>query len=367
MTGAAAEDRVDLARLWSGYSTKVYHDYPLYVALAAAVAADGRLRARLEAAPREAHDPNMLLAALQYLVAGRSEGGGRSTVDRRFAEMYAEPSDPPVDVAARLAAFCEDHWDEIAVLLASRHVQTNETGRGGGIALGLAEAATCIGEPLAVVDAGASAGLNLCLDEYLLDFGPAGTVGPPDSPVRVECRLEGPIDPARLRVPPIARRVGLDRAPVDPTDPDAVRWMLACVWPGRGRQERARAALALAAAHPGRVRKGDMVADLAAAMDEMAPHPTVVVTSWSYSYLPAGDRAAMVEVMGSRSDRPVAWLYMDLVGTEARFDPGAWERGPDGDYPSVLGLAVFDGGAMCSARALALMHSHGHWVRWLSP
>jgi hypothetical protein len=351
-------DTAALAKLWDGYSRKVYGpDYPLYSALARGVSADGQLLARLLECRPEAQDPNMLLAAVQYLVLGG--------VEHPFAALYARPSDPPEDAGRQFSAFCRDLWDSIAPLLNSRHVQTNETGRCGGLALGLAVAARVLGQPLAVIDDGASAGLNLSLDEYLLDFGALGTIGPKDSTVRIECHLDGPVDKDLLALPRIGARIGIDRSPVDPSDPDAARWMLACVWPGRGRQERAREALRLAAAHPGRVRQGDMVEDLGRALEEVSPLPAVVVTSWSYSYLPPDVRPAFHQVLRSRSlKQPVAWLCLDLLGTEPLFDPGPIPKPPGGEMPSVLGLATFRGGTE-DARALALMHSHGHWVRWL--
>lgn len=363
MPSTATDPTHDLSRLWSAYAVKVYTDYPLYVALAGAVAADRHLLSRILDCPGEGHDPNMLLAALQYLVLGDLDR--HSAIDRNFVEMYADPLQSPADAGERLHPFYESHWDQIVRLLSSRHVQTNETGRCGGIALGLAATARELGEPLALIDDGASAGLNLGLDEYAIDFGPAGRIGPGDSPVRVECRLTGHVDPTLMRMPAIEQKVGIDRAPVDVTDPDAVRWMLACVWPGRGRQERARAALELAALHPGRVRHGDMVTDLAAAIDEVAPCRTVVVTSWSYSYLNMDARPAFQEVLRNNSQRPIAWLCMDLLGVEPLFSDVVHERGPTDETPSVLGLAVFDDGVIRSARPLALMHPHGHWVDWL--
>jgi hypothetical protein len=354
MTG----DTAALAKLWDGYARKVYGpDYPLYASLARAVSADEALLARLLECRPEAHDPNMLLAALQYLVLGG--------IEHPYAQLYTRPSDPPDDAGQWLSTFCSDMWQSIEPLLNSRHVQTNETGRCGGLALGLAAAAQVIGQPLAVIDDGASAGLNLSLDEYLLDFGAWGTIGPADSTVRIECQLDGPVDPDLLAMPEIAARIGIDRSPVDPSDPDAARWMLACVWPGRGRQQRAREALRLAAAHPRRVRRGDMVDDLGGALDEVAPLPTVVVTSWSYSYLTPEMRPPFLEVLRSRRlKQPTAWLCMDLVGTEPLFDPGPVPQSPSGEMPSVLGLATF-GDSMVEARALALMHSHGYWIRWL--
>ena len=346
-----------LARLWRGYARKVYGpDYPLYQAMATAVAEDHDVLQMILDCRPEAHDPNMLLAALQYLVLGGS--------DHPLARLY-RPGWDGEPLGPLLHDFCHDHCQTLVSLMNSRHIQTNETGRCGGIARGLAAAADRIGEPLALVDDGASAGLNLCLDEYLLDFGPDGHIGPLDSPVRLPCELRGPRRPPAIRLPRITRRLGIDRAPVDLRDPDTVRWMLACIWPGTGRQARVEAAMAIQAGRPGLVRRGDMVDDLPAVLGEMGHQPVAVVTSWSYSYLPLTARDDFVRVLAARAAAvPVAWVCCDLLGTVDMFDPGV-APSETGSTPSVLGLAVFAGGEIRS-EALAFMHSHGQWIEWLS-
>ena len=351
-----------LARLWRGYASKVYGpDYPLYQALAQTVSGDPALLDMIRACEPEAHDPNMLLAAVQYLVLG---GVGHPLAELYSDHPTADGGPPPADAGARLVDFCHQYGDDLAALMNTRHIQTNETARCGGLALGLAAAAQRIGEPIALIDDGASAGLNLALDEYRLDFGAAGVVGPDDSPVGLSCELRAPVPPELLRVPLITRRLGIDRAPVDLNDPDAVRWMLSCIWPGKGRQSRARAAMALQAGRPGLVRQGDMVADLEPALAEMRPDPTVVVTSWSYSYLPVPARSDFLAVLEEAGrHQPVAWVCCDLLGTVAEFVPEKPAR--EGEpTPSVLGLATFHR-AESWFRGVAFMHSHGAWVEWL--
>lgn len=356
-------DRVaSLAKLWRGYSRKVYGpDYPLYQEMAAVVSENLELLDMIAGLRPEAHDPNMLLAAMQYLVLGGA-GGELAELYGRAASFGTEPR--PGGIGAVVAGFCRDHRDELTGLMENRHIQTNEAGRCGGLALGLAAAATRLGEPIALIDDGASAGLNLILDEYLIDFGTAGVVGPANSPVHIFCEMRGGHLPASIRPPVISRRLGIDRVPVDLDDPDTVRWMLACIWPGTGRQHRARAAMRLMSGRPGLVRRGDMVADLGPALEQMEPQSTVVVTSWSYSYLPPDRRDDFLEVLTEAGRiRPVAWVCCDLLGVVPMFVPAA-SPPAGGPTPSVLGLAIFDGGDV-EARPLAFMHSHGAWIEWL--
>ena len=76
---------------------------------------------------------------------------------------------------------------ELLEIMSTRRIQTNECGRTAVLAVGLSAAASRLGQPIALLDAGASAGLNLRLDRYLLDFGGFGRLGPEDSSVRVAC------------------------------------------------------------------------------------------------------------------------------------------------------------------------------------
>jgi hypothetical protein len=100
--------------------------------------------------------------------------------------------------------------------------------------------------PLALIDVGASAGLNLRCDSYRIEYGSFGATGPADSPVRIECTVEGGRPPIAPRLPPIVSRIGIDRAPIDLENTDDVRWLLACVWPDSGRLERTAASIRLA-------------------------------------------------------------------------------------------------------------------------
>ena len=132
--------------------------------------------------------------------------------------------------------------------------------------------------------------------------------------MRLECGTRGPI-PVPAQLPPIAHRVGLDRAPVDVRDPDATRWLEACVWPDQAdRFARLRAALALAREAASTSRRGDAV-DRHAAPRRRRPadrgHP-VVTNTWVLNYLTGRQRAAYLaslEELGARRD--LSWVFAE--------------------------------------------------------
>jgi hypothetical protein len=222
-----------------------------------------------------------------------------------------------------------------------------------------------------LVDAGASAGLNLLYDRYRLDVGEHGVWGDPSSSVVCACDVRGcppAPDLALVRVP---TRVGLDRAPVDVTDAAAARWLLACTWPDTGRLERTRAAIEVAASAPPDVRRGDLVDDigplLASVAEGASEGVTCVVTSWAFGYLDVQQRQAFVAALADAGrTRPIAWLSLEhpeaVRGLEGARPPST----PFDINPSLVGLTVFGSRGVELQRPLAHVHPHGSALEWVA-
>ncbi len=203
----------------------------------------------VEAAPAGAHLPNVLLAAVHYLLL--------SGLQHPLADVYAGRSDG--DPGPLFMDVCLGHREAIVKLLATRHTNTNEVGRSALLGPALTEVASRLGQPIGLVDVGCSAGLNLLCDRYLIDYGPAGVTGPAEAGVRLSCQVVRGSPPIAGRLPPILARVGLDRDPVDLRDDDSVRWQLACVWPETARLARTRMALEQARDARLHIVRGDAV------------------------------------------------------------------------------------------------------------
>jgi hypothetical protein len=223
-----------------------------------------------------------------------------------------------------------------------------------------------VGEPDALIDAGASAGLNLLYDRYRLDVGDHGVWGDPGSPVVCSCTVRGRA-PASLRFVDVPLRVGLDRAPVDLTDPSAARWLLACTWPDTGRLERTRAAIEIAAASPPDVRTGDLVTGIGPLLDEVdGDGPVCVVTSWAVGYLDGEQRKGFVQALArAGTTRTVAWLSLEAQGTVRGIDGAPPPATTFTAGPSVVGLTTFGPHGIESQRALAYVHPHGSTLEWI--
>ena len=119
--------------------------------------------------------------------------------------------------------------------------QTNEVGRSAVLAVGLFAAVRRTGiRRIRLLEPGASAGLNLNVDQYRV-IGPDWSWGPADSPLVLDTQATGVL-PEELE---IVERRGCDIAPVDAADPDNARYLTSFVWPWQlERHQRLAAALA---------------------------------------------------------------------------------------------------------------------------
>ena len=349
----------DLAAVWRWFVADEAVGYsPLYATIVEAAADDEDLLALVASAPRESHYPLVLMAAVHDLVlAGELP---------ELAAVYR--GEAPVDSAPPLfRAAVLDHREHVRGALHERFVQTNECGRAAPLALGLAAAASVVGEPDALVDAGASAGLNLLYDRYRLDVGIHGVWGDPDSPVICSCLIGGTAPPA-LRLVDVPVRVGLDRAPVDVTDATAARWLLACTWPDTGRLERTRAAIDIAAASPPDVRAGDIVTGIGPLLEGLdGDGPVCVVTSWTLGYLDGDQRKGFIDALtAAGTARTIAWLVLEHPNAVRGIEIGTAPTMTFTSGPSIIGLATFGPEGSESRRALGYVHPHGSALEWVS-
>jgi len=352
---AVSDATEDLAGLWEWFAgAHCRGDSPLYERICLAVSADRPLLELVRRTPPQAHLPLTLLAAVHYLVLGG--------LDHPLADVYAGRSD--ADPGPLFLDVCRTHSDEVAALLAVRLVQTNDCGRSAVIGPGLTWLSSRLGGPVALVDVGASAGINLLCDRYRIDYGEHGTTGPTASPVEIACRVVAGHPPVADRLPAIDRRIGIDRSPIDLSDPDDARWLLACVWPDTGRLARTAASIRLARDDPPPVIAGDAIDTLPRVLAGLPKaHPVVVMTTSAAGYFSIEQRRRFVSVLEADSaGRPLAWLSAETNGVvEALVDavPDDHEL-PDCD---VLGATTFSGGTG-RAHLLGFVHKHGAWMNW---
>jgi hypothetical protein len=353
-TVSGVSDVDELARHFRNQGITMVERAPFSAEICAAVAEHPEIIELLLAAPDEQQIPVLLLAAIHDQVLGDP--------DCELASWYPTVSTSPRNdaVEGALVRHCRTHTDHLRHTIGTRSTQTNEVGRCGLFvpALGLLDAEV---GPLALIDIGTSAGLNLRLDQYEYHYQPGGSVGDP-STVRLETGTRGsPPIPAAL--PTISGRFGLDREPVDLSDPASARWLTACIWPEQAdRFRRLSAAIAIALEHPVHVRQGDAVDDLAEtihAADAVA-HP-VVLNSWVLNYLSAERRDAYVaelERIGAEDD--ISWVYAE---SPAQCSGLPFPEEIAGDHVTALMLVTWRRGRR-TVDYLGRAHPHGYWLHW---
>jgi len=326
---------------------------PLYERLARGVAGDVELLDIAAEAPDGQPPPQLMFAAVHaLLLSGR---------DHRLAEFYPTCVDDPTSPAEAdpfpaFREFCLDEENRVRDLVATRRVQTNAVGRSAVLLPAFEHVAriTTAARPLALVEVGASAGLNLFWDRFRFEYEGYGVYGTPDSPVRIESTVRGNRDPPLPeRVPDVGYRAGIDLNPLNVTDPADARWLQALVIPDQQRRhERLAAALDLAAADPPRLVEGDALDVLPDLLRDVPVEPVLCVFSTHMLY--QLDQDAVDELEGMLREhgheRPVHWLSN--------------VPSPDAESPVYRHVALRDGER--EVTRLAEHESYGKWLRWVA-
>ena len=290
---------------------------PLYAHLCRHAADDPDVLALAERVPEGRQAPHLLLAAVQYLLDRDPEDG----LARYYASLTDDPRDPDDDCYPAFRAFCLDNADALEPLLANRRTQTNSVRRSAVLYPAIAHVAARTDGPLALVELGPSAGLNLCFDRYRYDYD-GRVVGEPESPVTIESEIRAGDPPLPERPPDIRSRVGVDLHPLDVTDADDADWLRALVWPSHTeRRELLERALATASADPPRLIEGDLLADLPAVLDDIPDDvPVCVVNTLVLYQVPDAVCETLEATLTDRmAERPLHWLTgaTELTGGES--------------------------------------------------
>ena len=327
----ASPDTPETIRDWGRFADSS----PLYSVLVEAIASDPEIIGvlnQIENRPRL----NIMLAAVQYLL----ELDPAAPLRRFYPSLTPDP-EPPSGSGPLLRQYTLENRNAILGLGATRYTQTNECRRCVALAPAVMSA---VDEPFHLIDIGTSAGLNLALDRYSYNWSGVVWGRGPGPHLATESRGSPPV----LRDMDVLTRTGVDLNPLDPTDEDSRRWLLALVWPDQGdRRRRLEAALDLVAGLDLRLVAGDAVEALGAVLDGFpVGEPAVVMNSFVFPQFDDEHIVALERVVSdARRSRPVHRISFESgaaghLGSDVRVDSGdGWE---------VFGLA----------------HHHGEWVEF---
>ncbi|MCC6906897.1 MAG: DUF2332 domain-containing protein [Phycisphaerales bacterium] len=318
---------------------------PLYAALSARVAEDETIR-NMACGGHPQHPPaNLLFGAVHYLLLGG--------LDHPLREFYPTVGGtrPAADAWPAFRDFCGQFRSEIFHLVATRLVQTNEVGRCGVLLPAFACAFASFNKPLHLIEVGASSGLNLFFDRYRYAYSNGHRAGPA-SAAQVITELRGEAAaPLPAAMPPIADRVGIDLAPVDVMDDDAMRWLESLIWPDMvDRLTLFRAARDIARQQPPHILAGDamdLTPEVFAAVNEDAL-PCILHCHAIYQMDSAWRQQFDELIEGLGRGRDLARISLEWLGD----DPGP-----------MLHLTTIRSGKP-QRTLLAEAHHHGKWFKW---
>lgn len=321
---------------------------PLYEQLALGVAADDELLALTDSIPDDQPAPNLLFAAVQYLLLDRPD----EPLAAVFPSVSTETPTLNEGTYETFRAFCFSHREQLTSLFQSRRVQTNVVRR-SSILLPVFEyvAQQRAHAPLGLVEIGASAGLNLLWDRYGYEYDSTGPYGNPDSPVQLTCAVRDDGMPPLSESPPdVGSRIGLDLNTLDPHDEADARWLRALIWPEHDERRRLLdGAISLARESPPTLVEGDALNELHAVCERVPDDHALCLfnTHVLYQFTTDQQRAfeGLVNELGETRD--LFWANCE------------WH----GETPEVRYVAYTDGDK--STGTLARYDAHGRWLEWL--
>ena len=352
---ARATDAVQTERLQ--FYRDVFHRFarveapdlasPMYAELAYGVSGDAELVAMASRKRKRQPAPNMLFAAVQYLLLNGAEHP--LTAHYPIISGAERPMQPAFPL---FRDFCLEHRDEILELLGTRATQTNVVRR-----------CTCLlpafsivsreagGAPLALIDLGASAGLNLNFDRYGYRYQRGGAEvlrwGEADARVGLEAELLGVGTPDLARSIDVVRRVGVDTNPIDLRDHDQLTWLRALIWPEHvERHQRLVEAAAELERQPIELLRGDGAELLPRLIADVPSDAALVVYATVALYQFSRDARRKVEaaLAAASETRDLWFVTLDGVDIELR-------------------LSRYRGGS-AQSELLARTSAHGWWIDW---
>ena len=349
MSSQAQRPSIDeLSRRFERFARRECHVSPLYERLSLGIADDPELLAIATQAKPGQPMPNLFLGAVHFLLL--------RGVQHSLANFY--PSVPrtassAVDPYPSFRAFCLEHREAILELISIRLVQTNEVRRCGCLLPAFTHVAKrAVGRPLAMIEIGASAGLNLLWDRYSYDYGIGRQYGNPRSPVQIVCGLRSDrYLPLPAVWPVVTMCMGLDLNPIDVRDPDDALWLRALVWPDEvGRAELLQQAVHMVQQDPPNLLAGDVLDILPEVLAAIPQdHAVCVFHTHTINQLSPEARARLSALLAEHAgDGDLYRVSIEWLGeTHPRLELISYEDG------------------VKTEDILAYCGSHGEWLEWL--
>ncbi len=315
----------------------------MYQYLSLKVAKDRELLELAATAEQSQPVPNLFFAAINFLLY-------KNPQDKlaRFYPIHSGKAFSAEGLFEQFKSFCFHYAQQLTSIMTTRLVQTNEVRRCALLLPAIAKVQKAVSSEIALIDVGASSGLNLLLDRYFYSYSDGTQLGNPDSPLKISCEIRG----ANLEleaIPKIARRIGIDLNPIDLSDPEEVLWTMSLVWPDQvERVERLKSAIQILKSNPVELHRGDAVTLLPRLVENLSSSLQVcVMHSFTLNQFSIEARNKFEQALCELArDRGLWRISLEWLGTET----------------PVIILDHYASGKLKSKKTLARCHGHGDWL-----
>lgn len=207
--------------------TECKNSSKLYEFLSFEISEDDEILELAEHAREGQPSSNLLFGAVHFLLLKGKE--------HYLREFYPSIVEKPRNVEESFLAFkdfCRQFSDEIIPLLQEKLLQTNEVRRCSYLFPTFQHIFDVVGKPLALIEIGTSAGLQLLWDQYSYSYGTNEVFGNKESTLHITAEVRGHKTPnLQDFIPPVATRIGIDLHPIDLRDGENALWLKALIWP----------------------------------------------------------------------------------------------------------------------------------------
>ncbi|MFJ7666208.1 DUF2332 domain-containing protein [Lysinibacillus sp. NPDC097195] len=319
---------------------------PLYEYLAMQIAEDEALLLIASKRASGQPAPNLLFAAVHYLLMAHN--------DDELASFYPSLTTTPKPIDAvypYFKKFVMTHADELTALLQERLVQTNEIKRCAYLYPMMAEIYHKHQRPLALIEIGASAGLQLAMDQYNYCYNDILSIHNSDSALVLASQNTGDALPPSISHPfVVSQRIGIDLNPLDVTNANDVAWLQALIWPEHHeRRTQLKKAIPIVKQLNVQHIQGDAIERLTAISSQIEEESMLVVFHTHVAnQIPLHLRYQLIERLTEISlQRPLYHCYNNLFDGQLHQD-------------------FVQNGEITSVRTIDQPDGHARWFKWVN-
>ncbi|WP_096153565.1 MULTISPECIES: DUF2332 domain-containing protein [Bacillus] len=198
----------------------------LYEFLSIKISKDDKLLEICSYAGKGQPVPNLLFGAVHYLLIK----GKNHPLKEFYPSIVSNPKSYK-DSFEFFKDFCLKYKNEIESILKTRLVQTNEVRRCAYLYPVFCTIYEKVKKPLALIEIGTSAGLQLLWDKYSYSYRQNDIYGNIESKLHITAEIKGENTPIlHSTPPPVSTRMGIDLNTIDLNDEDEKLWLKSLIW-----------------------------------------------------------------------------------------------------------------------------------------